>query len=139
VYAKQYFNEKVITEDRYKLGEPTYVVPEKEGWNPPQENKAMINYPMLMQFYLDKVKDFEDVDPPEAFGQHLNAQISSQITDSNILLDSIISLQPQVAGASGEGSGESDLEVKIRELLETRVPEPLEMAIVHDKTKLIDN
>jgi len=34
------------------------------------------------------------MDPPIAFGQHTNAEITSQIMDSNELLASILSLQP---------------------------------------------
>jgi hypothetical protein len=36
----------------------------------------------------------ESIDQPVAYGQHINAEITSQILDSNELLESILSLQP---------------------------------------------
>ena len=39
---------------------------------------------------------------PLAFGQHINAEITSQIMDSNELLESILSLQPQKVSSEGE-------------------------------------
>jgi len=33
-------------------------------------------------FYEQKIKEFPQLEPPEAFGQHINAEISSQITDT---------------------------------------------------------
>lgn len=41
-------------------------------------------------------------DPPEAYGQHANAEINSQQLDSLELLESIMSLQPAVTGSDGE-------------------------------------
>ena len=47
----------------------------------------------------------EDIDLPAAYGQHINAEITSQILDSNELLDSILTLTPQkVSSDSSEGS-----------------------------------
>ena len=43
-----------------------------------------------------------NVDHPEAFGQHPNADIASQITETRLLFETLLSLQPQVAKAGGE-------------------------------------
>jgi dynein heavy chain len=43
----------------------------------------------------------EQNDLPAAFGQHTNAEITSQIMDTNELLYSILSLQPAVVSAEG--------------------------------------
>lgn len=53
---------------------------------------------------------------PEAFGQHINAEISSQIADTNILIDSIISLQPRTVVSAGESRDSKVLRI-IKELL----------------------
>jgi len=45
-----------------------------------------------------------DVDPPIAYGQHINAEITSQILDSQELLDSILGLTPQKS-SGGDESG----------------------------------
>lgn len=42
------------------------------------------------------------VDHPEAFGQHPNADIASQITETRTLFDTLLSLQPQVSVKQGE-------------------------------------
>lgn len=46
-------------------------------------------------------KDFETRDQPIAFGQHTNAEITSQILETNELLSSILSLQPQIVSEGG--------------------------------------
>lgn len=45
----------------------------------------------------------EDHDPPLAYGQHINAEITSQILDSNELLECILSLTPQKVGGNDGG------------------------------------
>jgi hypothetical protein len=42
---------------------------------------------------------------PEAFGQHLNAEISYLIEDSRALLDGLGALQPRSGTAGGGGAG----------------------------------
>ena len=41
---------------------------------------------------------------PEAFGQHLNAEISYLIEDSRALLDGLGAVQPKAGAAAGAGS-----------------------------------
>jgi len=54
-----------------------------------------------LQSYKDYIATLPVSDRPEAFGQHPNADISYMITDSNIMLDSILLLQPTLAAAAG--------------------------------------
>ena len=42
-----------------------------------------------------------NVDHPEAFGQHPNADITSQIQETRLLFETLLSLQPQVATKQG--------------------------------------
>lgn len=42
------------------------------------------------------------MDHPEAFGQHPNADITSQIQETRLLFDILLSLQPQVSAQVGE-------------------------------------
>merc|ERR1711935_78205 len=46
--------------------------------------------------------NFPDLEVPAIFGQHVNAEISSQIADALQLLESVVSLQPKDTGAAGE-------------------------------------
>jgi len=50
----------------------------------------------------DAIRKFPQSDVATAFGQHANADISSQIEESNTLLDTIVSLQPKVLHDSAE-------------------------------------
>ena len=52
------------------------------------------------------------VDHPESFGQHPNADIASQITETRMLFDTLLSLQPQVSVKQGE-SRESKVGLKL--------------------------
>ena len=47
-----------------------------------------------------------NVDHPEAFGQHPNADITSQIQETRLMFDTLLGLQPQVSAASGGESRE---------------------------------
>jgi dynein heavy chain len=67
---------------------PTYYVP-KDG---------------TLQSYREFVNMLPNTDHPEAFGQHPNGDIASQIKETRLLFDTLLSLQPQVGGGSGGGS-----------------------------------
>lgn len=67
---------------------PTYYIP-KDG-------------PLAV--YREYVSMLPNVDHPEAFGQHSNADIQSQIQETKMMFDTLLSLQPTV---SLVGSGES--------------------------------
>ena len=66
----------------------------------------------------------ESSDQPQAFGQHINAEITSQILDSNQLLHDIVALQPQKPSSQGESREEkvlnliSDLKENLPELID---------------------
>jgi dynein heavy chain len=64
-----------------------------------------------------------DLDPPEVYGQYINAEISSQINDSKEMLYSILSITPQKG--SGGGGGSSGVVKLIRDLQE-KVPEEID-------------
>lgn len=138
VYAKECFNERVLTDDRYKLADYDYYVPDDDGFKlTPELIKNLVRKDELA-FYEIKINDFSNIDPPSAFGQHDNAEISAQISDSNILLDSILALQPR-KGAQGADNSEAQLKETIEKLLESEIPEQIDMDEVYDKTKMIEN
>jgi len=58
-------------------------------------------------FYDEVAAKMEDIDPPLAYGQHINAEITSQILDSNELLGSILGLTPQKSTGGGGGGSSS--------------------------------
>ena len=80
-YINGYFTENVISEAFYKLSSlPYYYVP-RDG---------------SLSAYRELVSMLPNIDHPEAFGQHLNADIACQIQEAKILFDALLSLQPKV-------------------------------------------
>jgi len=53
-----------------------------------------------------------NMDHPEAFGQHPNADITSQIQETRLLFETLLSLQPQTASGVGESREEKVTENK---------------------------
>ena len=51
--------------------------------------------------YKEYISMLPNVDNPEAFGQHPNADIASQITEARNLFETLLSLQPKIATKTG--------------------------------------
>lgn len=48
------------------------------------------------------------MDAPEAFGQHPNADVASQITEARTLFETLLSLQPQTTPTGVAGQSRED-------------------------------
>lgn len=98
------FNDKVITEKVFKLGDNAlnYLIPDEQNIKEAKLFDKVDGQGANPLYYLTKIREFPNVEKPEAFGQHINAEISSQITDTNNLISSIIYLEPQVVSAGEE-------------------------------------
>ena len=59
-----------------------------------------------LQSYKEFISLLPALDYPEAFGQHANADITSQIQEARRLFETLLSLQPADTGSSGERSRE---------------------------------
>jgi len=94
-YINDFFNENVLNTPFYKLSSlnDTYYVP-KDG---------------PYQHYKDYISLLPNVDHPAAFGQHPNADITSQIRETHMLFETLLSLQPQVSSVKGESTEEKVL------------------------------
>ncbi len=79
----------------------------------------------------------ESIDQPAAYGQHVNAEITSQILDSNELLDSILSLQPQKISNDGE-SRETKVLKMINDLADN-IPQSVDIGALKYKLRNDDN
>lgn len=107
VLMSAYFNDDVLNTANYKLSSlPQYFIPDDGS----------------LQSYREFVHTLPGVDRPEAFGQHPNADIASQISEGNALLQTIVSLQPRLAESEGVGPEARVLE--IADDLSSLVPEP---------------
>lgn len=108
-YVSQYFNDMAITEDNFKMcALDTFFMPDDGDLNA----------------YKAHVASFPLDDPPEAFGQHPNADIASMMTDSKDILGTLLSLQPRVVSASGE-SDDSKVLAMVRDLMK-KIPKPID-------------
>jgi len=127
VYALDFFNSNVVTEVKYKLSEGAqpYVIPDDSTYKAPQD---IANY--RTHFYKEHIKTFPS-DKPEAFGQHVNAEISSQRSDTKDLLSALLLLQPQRVKA-GEVSREDTVYNLCSELLE-KIPQRMPLREIKDR------
>lgn len=89
-YINLLFSEEAIQTPQFKVSAlPNYYIPETTE----------------LQGFREYVASLPTFDKPEVFGQHSNADIASQIRESDNMLQSLVSLQPQItigAGASRE-------------------------------------
>ncbi|XP_049764343.1 dynein axonemal heavy chain 2 [Schistocerca cancellata] len=108
-YINRYFNEDVLTNDLYRLSSlPTYVIP-RDG---------------SLQSYQDYIALLPNVDQPEAFGQHSNADITSLISETRSMFETLMSMQVQVAAGEGESKEEKVLQLAADVL--SKVPNPID-------------
>ena len=108
----------------------TYIIPDELSAKEAKNFEKIGSEPL---YYRNKVDEFPSVEKPDVFGQHINAEISSQIMDTIGLIDSIISLSPKVA-SEGEESREVRVGKIIKELSE-KIPDELDLQEVIDKIR----
>jgi dynein heavy chain len=137
VYAKEIFNEALIAPERwrpYGTDDLTYVYPADEQ-NVKHPDPSQLFTPEF--FYDEILNKMDEADPPAAYGQHINAEITSQILDSTELLDSVLSLTPQKSGGGDAAAGGGELRL-IADLL-ARLPELVDVRALKHKLKGDEN
>lgn len=114
-YVRNFFQEDAISGERFLLAPPL------EHPRLPEDGGA------AMKPYADYIKGLAVLDDPQTFGQHSNADISAQISDTSILLDTLSGLQPATTGgdASGGGSGD-DRTFQVVTDMEENLPEQID-------------
>merc|ERR1711924_592146 len=75
--------------------------------------------------FRENIDNLPNVDHPEAFGQHPNADIASQIADTRTLFDTLLGLQPKTVSGEGEKSTE-DVVLELADVLK-KIPEPIDL------------
>lgn len=109
VYANQYFTEGALSVPKFPLSSlDIYYVP---------DDGNLESY----RRYISTLPN-ADQDPPEAFGQHPNADIASQMDETKTLLSTILSLQPRTV-VEGAKSREATVLELLTQLLEQLPPE----------------
>lgn len=109
-YAKEIFNEDLVLPEKWRPKGTeglNYSYPADEA-NLKSADQASAFIP---DYFLELIQGhMEKDDLPQAYGQHTNAEITSQILDSIELLDSILSLQPAKTSQGGKSIEERTLE-----------------------------
>lgn len=96
-YIEDLFKEDVVDPQiqYYKLTKlPNYYVP-RDGTLNEYKNAVATVLP--------------NADHPEAFGQHTNAEVASQIREARMLFETLLSLQPQVIAVQGKKTTEEEV------------------------------
>ena len=87
---------------------PTYYVP-KDG---------------PLSSYKEYISMLPNMDHPEAFGQHPNADITSLIQETRLLFETLLSLQPQVS--TGAGESREDKVLELADNIKKQLPENID-------------
>ena len=112
VYIAQFFNPDVTAMQHYLLSElKTYTVPP----------------PASLETYKNIISELPMEDDPRAFGQHPNAAIASQISNSLDLLSTLLSLAPASGGDGGETPDEKVL--KMARNMKEQIPGPWKLQL----------
>ncbi|EGD81605.1 dynein heavy chain 2 [Salpingoeca rosetta] len=77
-----------------------------------------------LQSYKDYVASLPNSDPPSAFGQNANADISSMIREARTLLDTLVALQPAVT--TEKGGSREDVVLELAQDMLERLPEKID-------------
>jgi dynein heavy chain len=108
-YAAEYFSVNALAPKFMLSSLPTYYIPEDNS----------------LASYRAHAKDLPMQELPEAFGQHVNAEIASLIQDTDTMTQIIISME--VGGGGGGNSQERDEQVmKTAESLLDKIPAPMD-------------
>uniref|UniRef100_A0ABM5EJD6 Dynein axonemal heavy chain 2 isoform X2 n=1 Tax=Pogona vitticeps TaxID=103695 RepID=A0ABM5EJD6_9SAUR len=110
-YINDYFCEQSIAAPLYRLSAlDTYYIP-KDG------NLAS---------YKEYISLLPGMDPPEAFGQHPNADVASQITEARTLFETLLSLQPQTTPSGAAGQSREDKVLELSADVLSKIPEEID-------------
>lgn len=132
-YINQFFCDDAINVPFYKLSaHPTYFIPIEGD----------------MAYYRDIINKYPASDHPEAFGQHTNADIASQISEANLLFSTLLSLQVQKQTSQSDSKPEDKVialaaevmaklpnkidEAEVRRLLKDKLHEPLNIVLLQE-------
>nr|XP_060635826.1 dynein axonemal heavy chain 2 [Anolis sagrei ordinatus] len=110
-YINDYFCEQSLSTPSFKLSSlDTYCIP-KDG------NLAS---------YKEYITLLPGMDAPEAFGQHPNADVASQITEARTLFETLLSLQPQTTPAGAAGQSREDKVLELSADVRSKIPEEID-------------
>ena len=119
VYAAQLFSEHTLTQ-------PHFTLSLSEAYYIPDDAVTLDHF----RAYIATLPAAAD-DPPEAFGQHANADISSQLEETKLLLSSVLLLQPRQLVEGGKSR--EDIVLELIHTLSDTIPKPFDWLAVRRK------
>ncbi|UJR33040.1 hypothetical protein I4U23_020499 [Adineta vaga] len=120
-YINSYIRDEILDVMHYKLSSiPYYYIP-RDG---------------TFKSYKDFINSMPTIDHPETFGQHPNADVTSQIQESKMLFETLLSILPQKLSATAEKEVENVVVKIVREMIKS-MPHLIDMDAVK-KYMLID-
>ncbi|XP_005399515.1 PREDICTED: dynein heavy chain 2, axonemal isoform X2 [Chinchilla lanigera] len=110
-YINDYFCDQALSTPSYRLSAlETYFIP-KDG---------------SLSSYKEYISLLPGMDPPEAFGQHPNADVASQITEARTLFETLLSLQPQITPTSAGGQSREEKVLELAADVKQKIPEMID-------------
>ncbi|XP_040604880.1 dynein heavy chain 2, axonemal isoform X1 [Mesocricetus auratus] len=110
-YINDYFCDQTLSTPLYRLSVlDTYYIP-KDG---------------TLASYKEYISLLPSMDPPEAFGQHPNADVASQITEARTLFDTLLSLQPQITPTRVGGQSREEKVLELAADVKQKIPEMID-------------
>jgi dynein heavy chain len=122
-YCMDLFNDNAINVNKFQLSLlSTYVIPEDN----------------TLQAYGNTIKDWPVQEPPEAFGQHVNAEIASALMEADESLTTLLGIaSASGGGGGGKGKTKSRDEIVMDQIkvLESALPKSIDEAEVRHRNK----
>uniref|UniRef100_A0A8I3PUB4 Dynein axonemal heavy chain 2 n=1 Tax=Canis lupus familiaris TaxID=9615 RepID=A0A8I3PUB4_CANLF len=110
-YINDYFCDQALSTPFYRLSVlEAYVIP-KDG---------------SLASYKEYISMLPSMDPPEAFGQHPNADVASQITEARTLFETLLSLQPQITPTRVGGQSREEKVLELATDVKQKIPEMID-------------
>lgn len=112
---RRYINENIV-EDGYKFSE---------------SGKYISIVPGTQEDYMNYIRDLDLNPHPEAFGLHENAEITTNQSETRIILEDILSIQPRASAAGGKTREQMIMEIS--QELEGKTPLAFDLEMVIEK------
>ncbi|XP_006151956.1 dynein heavy chain 2, axonemal [Tupaia chinensis] len=110
-YINDYFCDQSLSTPFYRLSVlETYYIPKDGG----------------LASYKEYISMLPGMDPPEAFGQHPNADVASQITEARTLFETLLSLQPQITPTRAGGQSREEKVLELATDVKQKIPEMID-------------
>ena len=119
-YVNDFFCPPAIGVGKFMLSPlPTYYIPED----------------LSLQAYVAYIKDWPQAESPEAFGQHVNAEISSALQESEDTLQTLLSMQGATTASASGGKSKDQQVFELTQSLLEMLPEAINWRDVEERNK----